>query len=81
MFDLTDERYLASKAIEVAEDIFRPKQICMWCGQSVYYGSGNFVNRIPSISTYSERLDLGAAYPEGEYICEACDRESETDCV
>ncbi len=41
-------------------------EICFECGESVAWGSGKFVNRIPG--------DGGpdAAYPEGEWMCDEC---------
>jgi hypothetical protein len=48
-------------------------EICMECGESVAFGRGKFVNRVPSCSTYEERKDMGMPYAEGEWFCRDCD--------
>lgn len=54
------------------------KEICSECGNSVEFGSGRFVNRIPDFNTPSERKDIGRPYPEGDFICAECDSSYET---
>jgi len=43
---------------------------CIWCGHSVEYGSGRFINRIPAedrryVGYYCEDCQLTNAYGEG----------------
>lgn len=59
------------------------KEICYECGESVTWGSGKFVNRIPNLNSYEERkIEMNVPYPEGEWLCAECDykirRENET---
>ena len=48
-------------------------QICNECGRSVAFGSGWFVNRVPDINSYKERLNNGKPYPRGDFVCAECD--------
>ena len=48
-------------------------QICYECGDSVAWGSGKFVNRVPNLDTIEQRRANGAPYPEGEWLCGECD--------
>jgi hypothetical protein len=48
-------------------------EICNFCGRSVAWGSGRFVNRIPDLDTPAERLANGRPYPFGDWICAECD--------
>jgi hypothetical protein len=48
-------------------------EICNECGCSVEPGSGNYVNRVPDMSSPEERADMGRAYPFGDFICAECD--------
>ena len=50
-------------------------EICMHCGKSVSFGSGNFVNRVPNCDNYEDRLEMNVEYPEGEYSCANCERK------
>ncbi len=47
---------------------------CYECGRSVAPGSGNFVNRVPSLDSGPERASMGVPYPEGEWLCGECDQ-------
>lgn len=49
------------------------KEICYECGKSVAFGSGRFVNRIPSCNTTPDRRSMGVPFPEGGWLCEECD--------
>lgn len=48
-------------------------EICWNCGESVKFGSGRFVNRIPDFNTEEERREMGHPYPQGEYLCAECE--------
>lgn len=50
-------------------------EICNECGRSVAPGSGRFVNRIPDLNDEKTRREMGKPFPEGDYICEECDRK------
>jgi len=52
-------------------------EICYECGRSVKGGSGRFANRIPSLDSYEERVDMGVQYPEGEWLCDECDQHAQ----
>jgi hypothetical protein len=54
------------------------KEICSYCGRSVAWGSGWFVNRVPRGDTQSEREQWGMPHPEGGWLCEEC-AEGDTD--
>ena len=49
------------------------KEICNECGNSVKFGSGLYVNRIPDFNEYEDRLEMQKPFPEGEYLCIECD--------
>jgi len=51
------------------------KEICSECGNSVEFGSGRFVNRIPDFNTPAERKMIGRPYPKGDFICAECEWE------
>jgi uncharacterized protein YlaI len=51
------------------------KEICNECGRSVAFGSGLFVNRVPSFDDEETHREMGKPYPEGEYICRECEEE------
>ena len=53
----------------------RVKETCSECGNSVEFGSGRFVNRIPDFNTAAERKMIGRPYPEGDFICAECEWE------
>ncbi len=46
------------------------------CGHSVEMGGGAFVNRIPSFSSYEERVEMNVPFPQGKWLCESCDAET-----
>jgi len=52
-------------------------EVCYECGKSVKFGSGKFVNRIPSLDTEKEREEMGTPYPQGEWLCEMCDMRAD----
>lgn len=58
---------------------FGEMEICNECGQSVQFGSGRFVNRIPDFNTVEERRAMGKPYPEGDYMCQECEIAIEKD--
>lgn len=47
--------------------------ICNECGDSVEFGSGKFVNRIPDFNAPSVRHEMGNPYPYGAFICSDCE--------
>jgi len=53
----------------------RIKEWCYECGRSVRADSVNglFVNRIPSLDSRDERIDMGVPYPSGNFLCAECD--------
>lgn len=53
------------------------KEICNECGNSVEFGSGRFINRIPDFNTPTERKIIGRPYPEGDFICAECESSYE----
>ena len=48
-------------------------EICNECGQSVKFGSGRFVNRIPDLNDTETRVEMGKPFPEGDFLCAICD--------
>ena len=48
-------------------------EICVHCGKSVAWGSGNFVNRVPFYDTLEDRIEAGVECPDGEYSCGECE--------
>jgi|GEM_PF-1955031 len=58
-----------------------PVEICAECGESVKWGSGRFVNRVPiADDLIEEKVDSGRPYPHGDFVCHECDsiRDSES---
>lgn len=53
------------------------RETCVNCGESVAFGSGKFVNRVPVCDDYEVRKER-YFYPEGEFMCEQCDPPLET---
>ncbi len=49
-----------------------PLEICIRCGQSVARGTDCFEDRILDTNTYDVRVDNGALYPHGDYVCIEC---------
>lgn len=68
-FDFEDE-FMVYDAYP-AYDPYRER--CNECGRSVASDSGYFVNRVPDISMYEERREMGKPFPMGEFICRECD--------
>ena len=58
-------------------------QICCECGDSVCWGSGKYVNRVPVFDYYETRVEQNRPYPLGTYVCDECtikfDKEREDD--
>ncbi|MFZ2411025.1 MAG: hypothetical protein WAW23_05605 [Candidatus Methanoperedens sp.] len=50
-------------------------EICNVCGESVAWGSGKYVNRVPDCNTVEERKDMNVPHPEGDFICGECEEE------
>lgn len=50
-------------------------EICNECGNSVKFGSGLYVNRIPDFNEYEYRLEMQKPFPEGDFICIECDEK------
>lgn len=52
-------------------------QFCNHCGESVEFGSGKFVNRIPDFNDVETRIANNLAFPNGDFVCEQCDTNPE----
>ena len=50
----------------------RPTEICLHCGQSVARGTWLFEDRALDTNTFDVRVDSGALYPHGDYVCIEC---------
>ena len=50
-------------------------EICTLCGASVKPGSGSYVNRVPDLNDYQTKLEQEKAFPQGQFICAACDEK------
>lgn len=50
----------------------RNKLFCNECGKSVKLGSGRYVNRVPDLNKYEDRLEMQKPFPEGDFICIEC---------
>ena len=50
----------------------RKEEICVECGKSTKQGSGRFINRVPVLDDYEEKVECGYKFPNGKYICESC---------
>lgn len=48
--------------------------ICVECGAGVWWGSGNYVNRIPVCDSVETNRECGRPYPYGTHICAGCER-------
>jgi predicted Zn-ribbon and HTH transcriptional regulator len=55
------------------------RETCWNCGSSVAWGSGRFVNRIPSLDSGEVRREHGSPYPKGGYLCFECEKGFEKD--
>ena len=51
-------------------------EICNHCGDSVSFGSGKFVNRIPDLNDILTRIGNGLLSPKGDFVCIECDGNS-----
>lgn len=50
-------------------------EICNICGDSVAWGSGKYVNRVPDGNTVEERKEMNVPHPEGDFICGECEEK------
>lgn len=48
-------------------------QICNECGDSVRWGSGRFINRIPDLNDERTRMANNKKFPKGNFLCAECD--------
>jgi len=48
-------------------------ETCRNCGDSVTWGSGKLVNRIPDGNDMETRIANGDQFPEGDYLCGECE--------
>lgn len=62
---------------KVARRLSGDEQFCAECGGSVKPGSGRYVNRVPILDDFQERVAMGYPYPEGAYICAECEEKIE----
>ena len=49
--------------------------ICVECGNSVKFGSGRFVNRIPVFDDRETNVACGRPFPDGEWLCAECEEK------
>jgi len=54
-------------------DEYSSVEICNHCGDSVSFGSGKFVNRIPDLNDVPTRINNGLLFPTGNFVCVECD--------
>lgn len=55
------------------KNLWNSANSCHECGHSVAPGSGRYVNRIPNLNSYEERLINKYPFPLGSYMCADCD--------
>lgn len=48
-------------------------EICNECGESVAFGDGRYVNRVPDLNSVETRIEMHKLYPEGDFVCSKCD--------
>ncbi|OGU56447.1 MAG: hypothetical protein A2X64_03280 [Ignavibacteria bacterium GWF2_33_9] len=53
-------------------------QFCNHCGESVEFGTGRFVNRIPDLNNTETRIANNLTFPLGDFLCEECDSNPQT---
>jgi hypothetical protein len=53
-------------------------EVCNHCGNSVAWGSGRFVNRIPDFNDIETRKFNERRNPFGDFVCAECDEKSQT---
>ena len=53
-------------------------EICNECGESVAFGDGRFFNRVPDLNSVETRREMQKLYPEGDYVCDKCDKHTES---
>lgn len=64
---------MVSVPMQKQEETPATEEICLECGESVAFGSGKFVNRIPVCDSVEENADKGVDFPQGGYICYECE--------
>lgn len=68
-------------AISTVAEMLQPEKpeyevralICVHCGQGGWWGSGNYVNRIPVCDTVEENRECERNYPWGTHTCDSCE--------
>ena len=71
--------HLEADVIGAKLNLLQHKECCNECGHSVEFGSGNYVNRIPSEEDTQENIDNNKEYPHGAWICAECEEKFEED--
>ncbi|HMV44284.1 MAG TPA: hypothetical protein PK079_22685 [Leptospiraceae bacterium] len=54
----------------------KDRERCNQCGDSVAFGSGKFVNRIPDLNDISTRRSMNRKYIWGDFVCIECDEKN-----
>lgn len=65
------------QALSVMRQI-KSVEVCNHCGNSVAWGSGRFVNRVPDFNDIETRIFYERKYSPGDFVCEECDINSLT---
>jgi DNA modification methylase len=63
----------ANAALQNGRANYDTVEICNHCGESVSFGSGKFVNRIPDLNDILTRIDNGLLFSVGDFVCAECD--------
>jgi hypothetical protein len=58
--------------IDTVTTVNTDSETCFECGDSVKFGSGKFVNRVPNLDDFETRVDMGTPNPFGEWLCQDC---------
>lgn len=56
-------------------DALPREERCVHCGESVAFGSGKFVNRVPYTEPFTYLMDDAVRYPIGAFACETCEND------
>lgn len=56
-------------------DEYSSVEICNHCGDSVSFGSGKFINRVPDLNDIFTRINNGLLFPTGDFVCANCDNK------
>jgi hypothetical protein len=51
-------------------------EVCNHCGDSVAFGFGKFVNRVPDFNDIKTRILNKRKYYTGDFVCDECDSNS-----